>query len=93
MSKNAMLLAACMQSAKGDLWKENMNPGMMLRIDDYSVEAMKSVMQRTIPQELISEPTIIMPEEYHYKYDSRLPGCSWAIDWENIQYSDLDLRP
>jgi hypothetical protein len=33
-----------------------------------------------------------MPTDYHYKYKSRIPGASWAFDFENIEYSDLDLR-
>jgi hypothetical protein len=71
-----------------------MYPGMMLRVDESSFEAMKSVISRTLPHELASsQSNNKMPEEFHYKYDSRMPGCSWAIDWENIEYSDLDLRP
>ena len=33
-----------------------------------------------------------MPHDYYYKYDSRIPGMSWALDFENIEYSDLDLE-
>jgi hypothetical protein len=67
-----------------------MNPGMMLRVDEYSVNAFKSVFQRELPDNIVS--VFNLPDEYHYKYSSYLPGCSWSVDYEDIEYTDLDLR-
>ena len=89
---NALLLLGLIESAKGDLWRKGMNPGLMLRVDDYSIDAMKRVMNKHFAHELVDEPEKMLPSEYHYEYNSYLPGCSWAIDYENIQYSDLDFR-
>ena len=50
--KNAILLFGLIESSKADLWNKNMNPGLMLRVDDYSIEAMKRVFGRHVAHEL-----------------------------------------
>jgi len=89
---NAIFLLSAIESAKADLYRKGMNPGMMLRVDEYSVNAMKSVLSRYLHKELSETPFDLMPTDYHYKYNSRIPGASWAFDFTNIEYSDLDLR-
>lgn len=56
-----------------------MNPGMMLRVDEFSIEAMKSVMARLLP--VYVHEDMGMPHEFHYEYDSYIPGADWQIDW------------
>ena len=62
-----------------------MNPGMMLRVEENSIEAMK----RSLSNHLSSfvSNNLELPEEYHYEYESKIPGFSWQIDWTNITYS------
>ena len=87
---NALLIMSLMNKAQSVEWRKGMRPGMMLRVDEYSVDAFKSVFQRYLPNEIVS--TFNLPSEYHYKYKTGVPGLSWSIDYEDIQYKDLDLR-
>jgi hypothetical protein len=33
-----------------------------------------------------------MPTNFTYEYNSYIPGFSWALDLEDIVYTDFDLR-
>jgi hypothetical protein len=87
-SSNALFLIGSVSA----FWRKDMNPGMMLRIDEYSVEAMKSVISRHIPKNESYFDNVPMIKDFTYKYNSRLPGCDWSVDWTDIKYSDLDLE-
>lgn len=67
-----------------------MNPGMMLRVDEYSVDAMKQVFEKYLPNYV--ESSIDMPKNFTYEYNTWVPGMSFAIDWEDISYTDFDLH-
>jgi hypothetical protein len=66
-----------------------MAPGMMLRVDEYSVDAMKNVLGRVLPTYVGSG--LNLPSSYHYEYNSYIPGLSWSIDYEDIVYSEFSL--
>lgn len=85
-----LFTAALLLSSSEGVWRKGMNPGMMLRVDEFSVEAMKSVITRLLP--VYVHQDMGLPSEYHYEYTSRIPGLDWKVDWEDIKYSDLDLK-
>lgn len=91
-STNALLLVSSFESAQADIWRKGMNPGMMLRVDELSINAMRSVIQRYVSKELYETPYDLLPHKYRYNYKSRIPGMSWELILDDIKYSDLDLN-
>ena len=79
-----------MSSVAAVTWRKGMNPGMMLRVDEYSVDAMKNVIARYLPTYVNSG--LNLPRNYTYEYNSYIPGFSWAIDYQDIVYTDFDLN-
>lgn len=62
----------------------------MLRVDEYSVNAMKSVLQRFLPNYV--DMGFNLPTNYTYEHYSWIPGFSWSIDYQDIVYTDFDLN-
>ena len=89
MIKNLFAVVMLISSSQS-VWRRDMNPGMMLRVDEFSLEAMKSVMSRFLP--VYVHEDLGMPKEFHYEYDSKIPGADWQMDWEDIEYTSLNLK-
>jgi len=61
-----------------------MNPGMLLKLDAYSINAMKGIAQDLLPKVLVVD--LGLPESYTYEWHNALPGFSWDFTWDNINY-------
>jgi hypothetical protein len=63
-----------------------MNPGMLLKLDITSIDAMKMVFGEFLPKYLMVDMNL--PHEYSYAAKFfQIPGLEWDIAWSNIKYS------
>lgn len=78
------------QLSLASFYHPGMNPGMMLRIDQTSIDALKRVCERYLPNYFNVDLEI--PEQYYYHFDSSVTdSLDWSISWTDIQYSNFDL--
>jgi hypothetical protein len=73
-----------------------MNPGFAIRLEQKTVDGLKTAMQEFLPNYI--EHDAKMPSEYDYKIGLEagvLPDLfTWKYHWQNIKYSDarFDFR-
>ena len=78
------LIAALLLSSVNAIWYKNMNPGMMLRVDRSSIDAMKKVFGKYLPNMLAID--MELPETYMYDYN-KIWGMEFRFTYKNITYS------
>ena len=72
-------------------FRQGMNPGMQLRVDQTSLNGLKRVCERFLP--IYFNVDLEIKEEYDYKFNSSLTkSLNWEILWTNISYTEFDLH-
>ena len=69
-----------------------MNPGMMLRIDQSSVDGFKNGMSGFLPHYITTDYE--MPKDYHYEFGFFVDFLTWHFDLSDITYGNphLDIK-
>ena len=67
-------------------YKNGMNPGMLLKLDITSIDAMKMVFGEFLPKYLMVDMNLLHEYSYAAKF-FQIPGLEWDIAWSNIKYS------
>lgn len=71
-------------------WREGLNPGVKVRVDQASIDATKSVLHKFLPKYLMID--MGLPKNYNYTYESKLGHwLDWEFAWSDIIYSEIDL--
>ena len=70
------------------IWYKNMNPGMMLRVDRSSVNSMKKVFGKYLPNKLAID--LELPKTYMYDYN-KIWGMEFRFTYKDISYGEIKL--
>lgn len=70
-------------------YKSGMNPGMILRLEQSSVNSFKRAMEQFLPHYINVD--LDLPKSYHYEFGLFFNLLQWKIDWTDIEYSNVDL--
>lgn len=63
-----------------------MNPGMQMRLEQQSIKALQSAMERFLP-DYITADGVPLPKDKHYAYDFfGISALEWELDWNDIDY-------
>lgn len=85
----AFVLLTIPQIVEGIYYK-GMNPGMILKVDQTSVNSFKKIAGRYLPGYLSAD--LNLPKNYTYAPMNQIWGLEWDITWEDISYSNIDLE-
>ena len=85
----ALVLLTIPKIVEGVYYK-GMNPGMILKVDQTSVNSFKKIAGRYLPGYLSAD--LNLPKNYTYSPVNKIWGLEWDITWEDISYSDIDLE-
>jgi len=66
-----------------------MNPGMIMRIEQHSINQVKKAMEEFLPHYLNVD--MQLPTEYEYTFSLMFDLLVWNVKWTNIQYSEAQL--
>jgi hypothetical protein len=68
------------------------NPGMKLRLEQDTLDSLKLVMDKFLPNYI--EHDLNLPSSFHYELPMPLDFLSWKIDWTDIVYDTptLDIK-
>jgi len=66
-----------------------MNPGMQIRLEQKSLDALKMAMQRFFPHYFNAD--INFPREYEFDFGLYVDFLTWHFKWSNIQYTQAQL--
>jgi hypothetical protein len=66
-----------------------MYPGMMVRLEQQTLDSMKTVLQKFLPK-YVNEG-LKMPDHYHFEFGLLHDLLTWKIDWTDITYTPVDL--
>ena len=66
-----------------------MNPGMIMRIEQHSINQVKNAMQEFLPHYLNFD--MKLPTEYEYSFSLLFDLLVWNVKWTNISYSEAQL--
>ena len=72
------------------VYHKGMNPGMILKVDQTSVNSFKKIAGRYLPGYLSAD--LNLPKNYTYKPMNQIWGLEWDLTWEDISYSNIDLE-
>lgn len=70
-------------------YKSGMNPGMILRLEQSSINSFKRAMEEFLPHYINVD--LDLPKQYHYEFGLFFNLLRWEITWTNIKYSNVDL--
>ena len=66
-----------------------MNPGMIMRLEQNSINGFKHAMEEFLPHYINVD--LDLPKSYHYEFGLFFNLLQWKIDWTDIEYSNVDL--
>ena len=66
-----------------------MNPGMILRLEEKSIDASKRAMQEFLPHYINMD--MKLPLEFEYEFGLFFQMLVWKAKWTNIEYEDIKL--
>jgi hypothetical protein len=69
------------------VFQTGMNPGMAVRLEQDTVNAMKVAMQEFLPN--FVEHDMKLPSEYHYAFGPK--WFEWVFDYSQIAYTDANF--
>ena len=80
------LITALLLSTVEAIWYSGMNPGMMLRVDRSSVNSMKKVFGKYLPNKLAID--LELPDSYMYDYN-KIWGLEFRFTYKEMSYSEI----
>ena len=70
-------------------YKSGMNPGMILRLEQSTINSFKRAMEEFLPHYINVD--LNLPQKYHYEFGLFFNLLRWKITWTDITYSNVDL--
>ncbi len=66
-----------------------MNPGMIVRLEQSSINSVKRAMEEFLPHYINVD--LDLPQTYHYEFGLFFNLLQWKITWTDIEWSNVDL--
>jgi hypothetical protein len=66
-----------------------MNPGMIVRLEQSSINSVKRAMEEFLPHYINVD--LDLPKTYHYEFGLFFNLLQWKITWTDIEWSNVDL--
>jgi hypothetical protein len=89
MIKKISLAVIALLTANTQCFNIGDNPGMMMRIENKTVENLKRVAHQFLPY--LFSYDFLIPKSHKFEYKTLIPGLEWDITWSDIKYETFDL--
>ena len=71
-------------------FKVGMDPGMAIRIEQGTMNAMKSALKDLLPK--VAKHKVGLPSNFHYKVGLFVDWLSYHVNITDINYDDIELN-